>query len=92
MGFCIGGSTGVYIVGERYDGDSTNDPLVFLATIAGGLSIPTFGILIGERKVLTYGVLFSPVVSCITYNLVKKKENKVEENKYFPIFRFSLAF
>lgn len=92
MGFCVGGSVGVYAVGEKFGGDSTNDPLVFFSTVGGGLSVPLIGFFLGIRPLLTYGVLVSPIVSCITYNLVKETEEVVAVDTTMPIFSIHLTF
>jgi len=72
VGWCVGGSLGVYFAGEYLGDDSANDPLTFGATLGAGLSLLVLGTLLDIGPLTTWGTLISPLVSLITYNLVKR--------------------
>lgn len=87
VGWCIGGSLGVYLAGEYIGDDSKNDALSLGATVGSGLFMPALGLVFRVKWLITWGTLFSPLVSLVTYNLVKKPApqeeslGRVEERK-----------
>jgi len=72
VGWSLGGSLGVYLAGEYIGDDSRNDALSLGATVGSGLFMPALGLVFKVKWLITWGTLFSPLVSLVTYNLVKK--------------------
>jgi hypothetical protein len=71
-GWCIGGALGVYLAGEYIGDDSKSDALSLGTTLGAGLMMPALGMVLKVKWLMTWGTLFSPLVSWVTYNLVKK--------------------
>jgi len=95
IGWSIGGALGVYLAGEYIGDDSKNDALTLGATLGAGLTLPAIGLFFKIKPLTTWGTLFSPLVSLVTYNLVKRpapvEEGKSGKEKLFYISILSIS-
>lgn len=90
VGFCICGSIGVYTASEVWGDDSKSDALSFFVPLAASISPLIIGNFIKNRYVITWGTLFSPIISCMTYNLVKRPAGLKEKKPIYIGFTFVL--
>ncbi|MGQ9705923.1 MAG: hypothetical protein ACUVWP_02825 [bacterium] len=88
VGFAIGGSIGVYTAGETWGDDSKSDALSFFIPLTVSISPLVIGNFIKNRYVITWGTLFSPIISCMTYNLVKRPAELSEKKTVYMQFSF----
>jgi len=90
VGFAIGGSIGVYTAGEVWGDDSASDALSFFVPLTASISPLVIGNFIKNRYVITWGTLFSPIISCMTYNLIKRPAGLSENKPIYIGFTFVL--
>lgn len=94
-GYPAGAALGVYAVGEWAEGDSVSDAKSLGITMGASFATMGASYLIGRLKGMFFGLLLTPVVDTLVYNMVKgvAPEEEIEGNgSYTRLINFSVSF